>query len=648
VASFRDLNLTINALVIDMANKVPTRTTIEIEKGDEIITIAEDEFLQEATYTYVFPQVNADRIIIRMWQKIETFIDDNDNRTYQFRINSISPEYVNFAKDDTIYTNAINVPFPITDVMLESTDSRPVDTDINYFISKDQDKWIPLVPRNLFPNAPSSVVNLSQSSIEQVEDITSKNWQILTPSNQFGNVPLYNILQFTESQYVDIDAKLNIFSDEDDSIVEDSIAVYRGVNDWAIEYLSRNSYIEVSDILYRFKPNEIDAENLDIEDFTYDDLSSLAYVRIDDEGHLITASIEITTKYNIYTNNIKIIDITTGRKVTFDSYTSDGVIQLGTDAVVGNEIVVSYNATIVAIEQKENATVTIDTSSFTYANTAGSDDPIPGIETDTAAQSEIFYSPADRLVHVSRENSLPKNEHGWISVYVSFRYTIKSKDTFKTFRTYVYYEEDTTIEILPFTQEEITAGNYHTIDGINVSTATSYDLKGGWHEIITTQPYKTDPTNSKDINILSNATSNAGIKLGNYTERRAFNKSLRKVSTNALSNIVPPADHRSFAYADGKIYINFIPEQLPEASTLIASHISGNDILGKYARYYEDGKDSFRDYVEQKEIFLIEYKTRPKEGSEKDIRTVYVKAELNVNKNDGVSPSIFKFDVLFF
>jgi hypothetical protein len=172
-------------------------------------------------------------------------------------------------------------------------------------------------------------------------------------------------------------------------------------------------------------------------------------------------------------------------------------------------------------------------------------------------------------------------------------------------------------------------------------------MTAGWHTVITTQPFKSDINNPYDVNLLTNKPSNAGIILGNYKERRAFEKSLRKVSTHILSNVVRHGDNKSFAYHNGKIYINFVPEELPENALTYASHLTGTKLLCKEAVYSNNVNYTFVRYDAKKEHFIIEYKLRLK-SSDIANRQIYLKGEIITNKKTNTSPSIYKLELLFY
>jgi hypothetical protein len=656
IAAFlQDIPIKANTIIINAEHSVPTRTTIEIESKGKTTIILQDEYLTDAIYTYRFDRTEVDRVNIYMWQKIETFVKD-DNFAYIYGINNISLRNINFTEDSLFITSPITTPFPITDVMMDTVENRPVGTNIKYSISKDKEKWIPITPRNISENSPNTLVNLGLSSTEQVDGIGNHSvyWSKLTPINSFGVIPLFNVLEHSSGSFIDDDYKLNIASDSENDIIEDSIRVYRGYDDWSINEQNYEVTEEYSKVEYRFEPYSLPVEEGQFvkpsgNNYNYDIVSTIPIVRIDTEGHRVynDAGIrKIKTKYPINNNNLTVINLKTNRKIDLNSEVSEpidyagGIICLNdNDVIVGEDIIVTYHTTINDMEEVDNVTIDLDTTSVKYSSSGD----ISALDRDG---SEVYYSTLDKRMYLTRDNTLDVNNIGWTTVYVSFKLIKKSRDKYKVFKTYVYYSQDTEIDIFPFTQEELSAGNFHTIDGVDISSKTSHFMTGGLHEVVTTQPMKTDPSNPKDINVLTNKRSNAGIALGDYDERRAFEKSMRKVSNYTLSNVINPGDHRSFAYDNGKIYINFTPEQLSDTTLIVASHITGEEIAAKDVVYLEDGYNSFYSYTNKKETFLIEYKTAPKDPND-ELKTMYVRGELQINKDNGISPSIFQFDVLF-
>jgi len=659
VASFTDKEIYANTLIIDSINDVPTRTTIEAEIGGETITLVEDEYLVDSIYSFNFDAIYIDKLIVRMEQQVETAINEENKRIYLFSLNNIALEYVNFNDDARFITSAITTDIPITEVMMEATDNRPPGTNIDYYISQDKERWLPIAPKNLFPNSPNTVVNLSLSSLTELENIGSSidRWdETLSPNNEYGTIAVYNVLDGTTGNYVTDNGSGNVLNIEsDEEIIEDSIKLYRGYDDWSItkeRYVVRESYTKVE---HRVRPPSSPTDGASgslikpaATDHTYDEITVKPVLRFDDEGHRVNlqdGDKYITTKYPIANNNLEIIRLKTGRKIEYtDINYNTGKITLEYDQCnVSDDIVITYYSYIENVEEEDNVNIDIDMTSLKYFSGNAY------IETNRT-DSVIYYSYADKLIHINKNNSLPSTSYGDILVRLSFDIIKQSKDKFRVYKTYVYYSQDTDITIFPFTEEEISAGNFHSIDGEDVSSLNTYTMTGGLHNIVTTQPFKLDPNNpDNDVNVLTNKTSNAGIDLGNYEEKRAFKKPLRKVDINTLSNVIAPGNHETFAYKDGKVFLNFKPEELPYQvlDFPLTTHVKGKEILAKYASYYEDDKQTFNQYFAKKESFKLEYKTHPSDPDD-ELKEMYVKGELSIDEKTGISPSVFKFEILFF
>ena len=389
--------------------------------------------------------------------------------------------------------------------------------------------------------------------------------------------------------------------------------------------------------MYRFLPSGV-VSDLSETDYVHDLTKTDAFIRIDNEGHTVNTEGKITVNYPIANNNIVVTEVNSNTAVEVDSYTGSTILLTG--ATAGSQVAVTYNSKIIDMETQGNAIITIDITTFKYKHR--------DTDEEYASGKDVYYSETDKKVYLNLNSTIPTNQNGMKTAYVSFKFKKKSKEEFEIYRTYVYYDRDTTLTIYPFTQEEYSAGNFHMIDGVNVSTNTSYDIKGGWHEIMTTQPYKTDPDNIKDVNSLTNKQSTAGINLGSYIERRAYSDPMRLVSTHTLANVVGPNNNESFAYKNGKIYTNFIPTYLPDYATTDATHLKGNKVLAKEAEYYATGKEEFKQYIHKPEKILLEYNTRPKSGTTNDVRNIYLKGTLKTNTETHTSPNIFRFDVLFY
>lgn len=644
----------INTIVMETVHTVPTLTNITVISDGERVPVIRNQYLDTSTYTFNFDTIKAEKIIVSMTQTLESFLSAN-KRMFSFNVNFINPELIKYVTDAEFYSAAIAVDFPISDVSLETVDQRPYGTNILYYISTDNTYWSPITVRNLSPDAPNSIVNIGTTTIESTTidgygGYPIHRWKRLTPDYSYGNSPLYNLIEFSDSQYV-TSGVLNatLPTESTYQIDEDSIKLYRGIDEYSIEEQRYEIEVETTDVLYRFQPSEVSPTSPD--DYNHDVMSTDVFIRIEEESHTVDNNGYVTVNYAICNNNLTVTDITNNVALNVAEYVNAQIRTTG--ALPGTKVEVTYHTKVTTIETTDDVILELIPESFYYKYS-----PTGVAQTSV---NDMYYSPTDKKIYLNINNTLPSTSIGWLNAYLSFRMTKKSNKKFMVFRTFVRYDKETEIIILPFTNDEVSRGNFHIIDNDMVSTNSSHTLSPGWHEIITTQPYKTDPDYyDTDVNKLTNQLSKAGILLGSeyeytngnttyqYVERRAYRDPMRKVSTFTLANRVSPFSYESYSYSDGKILSNFIPEYLPDNSLIASPGRTGKKLLLKEARYLNDGKLTFGEYYHNPEQFYLEYRLVPKEGSDNDFRTLYVKGVLKVNRETFISPYVFQYDVLFF
>ena len=124
----------------------------------------------------------------------------------------------------------------------------------------------------------------------------------------------------------------------------------------------------------------------------------------------------------------------------------------------------------------------------------------------------------------------------------------------------------------------------------------------------------------------------------------AFDKSLRYTTPHKLADIVPPNNQDSFTLDNGRIMINYKPEEITTNIINILPHITGHKLLGKYATYKNDKMNSFNSYEIVPEKFMLSFKTYKEEELKHDI--IYYKIELSTDNADK-SPSVQRVYINF-
>ena len=145
-------------------------------------------------------------------------------------------------------------------------------------------------------------------------------------------------------------------------------------------------------------------------------------------------------------------------------------------------------------------------------------------------------------------------------IKIAYGYTETSSISSEYYETYIYVDFDTEVIVQPFSVPEISAGNFHKINGDNISSIGFYILTTGWNLIQTTQPYKSLYENDNDVNILTNKPSDAGIIIPDTVSiMRPFKDSMRQVSPFVLSTMEEKEAKKCFAFSNGKLLISFKP-----------------------------------------------------------------------------------------
>lgn len=167
-------------------------------------------------------------------------------------------------------------------------------------------------------------------------------------------------------------------------------------------------------------------------------------------------------------------------------------------------------------------------------------------------------------------------------IYMSYRKTERATEPRKVYKTWFRTDRRIVIEIYPFSVAEQARGNFHRIDGNDVSSITEYELLPGWHLIETTQPNPSVASigglPTEDVNSLTKAYSNAGINLGNAvtevagnTFMIAFREPMRRVPVSELESNVEPNNRKVYSIHNGKVMMNKQPSSIEPLALLVHS-----------------------------------------------------------------------------
>lgn len=256
------------------------------------------------------------------------------------------------------------------------------------------------------------------------------------------------------------------------------------------------------------------------------------------------------------------------------------VVGAGEDQVIGHYIELSADDIAAILSSPSAYTVTYTTSLSAYLSSKRGTATIDRDNLTVTANRELTHGADYYIDDASFELILV--EHGnyyqqckmnldgtivelpQLTISYSFVEQLATDESY-VWATWIYVPTITTITILPFTTAEVAVGNFHRIDGVNVSTLKQFVVNGGWHFIETTQPFPTSVSNSADVNPLTHQPSLAGIVIPDSATQVAYRESMRQVSLFTLSTLAPADRYKCFSYNDGKVYVAYKPEMVPSS-----------------------------------------------------------------------------------
>ena len=427
-------------------------------------------------------------------------------------------------------------------------------------------------------------LNKNETHILVSPRFSTNTWS-LVPVTKYGGVQLYpilDILKNTNSDLIDEDGCLKDYN----SI--SNITIYRGYQDWLINYKKRDNNININKIYIKLNRNSSGditntSNSLPIHINTFKINSYTKVTDGDDKKITITLNgkiiyPEMIKFINAYTNEVISYELLDGditydsgtNKSSFDIKITNDFKEFGSDSDI-NEYIVDYYITL-----------------FSYLKIYNYNSVFNGIQIYDENNIEItnnnLFFITKKLDEDGKLNDYIFNIAPFVKnefIYISYKYQVLNMPPIKYYTTTVVCETSETITIIPFTNNELSTGNYHLINNVNVSQLTSYTLQPGANYIETTQPF---PSFIKNGNVyfanqFTLSSSSAGIILPSFLKYYAYDKPLVIVPINELSMIIDSNDNRQYAFEYGKIYLNKCPEYIP--SIYFSDAMNRYDEIGK-------------------------------------------------------------------
>lgn len=354
-------------------------------------------------------------------------------------------------------------------------------------------------------------------------------------------------------------------------IIPESVRLYRGVGDYLRKYREATSELQVEPTVYHTVLTT-DSKWIDPLELKFriekEQLSSFEVDQVND-------STTITFPRAVDADTIGDIRIETSEGAAVYFHVTDWdetsiVIDTALDSL--KNYYVSYTS---KLEESVDAGTVVVVDPLDIEVTVGNESLAYGTDfmtTQVLNKVSVHLLPSGRYRQHFRTNSnldtlgntRYTNESARLSIQYKLQLVKSASVTY--YETNVYASVPTDIDLVPFTPAEIAVGNFHRVNGQDVSLEKTFLLPQGWSIIQTTQPYPTWIDSEYDTNRLTDEPSSACIILPESIEKvRPYRDSMRNVSPFILSTMAPDEGTSCFSYTGGMFLVNFLPDFADEA-----------------------------------------------------------------------------------
>ena len=544
-----------------------------------------------------------------------------DSNTYLFAIEKMRAENSETDKTATITSKSIEMPAGTSYVSLLSEEYIPQDSSITYELSNVQNEtdvpeyWTSIKTINnettvpdvsdQYPSAlffPLNIFN-GDTTIGCYDNI----WNIsIEPDykvklyNLFGK--LNSLIQITDEVSIDPAIKELTFTSGSE-LVDKSLIVYKGINDWQIHLNEIITERSLKDIIYIPVYNEW-LEPIDLlEQYTEN-------IKV-----LIDTSVITISKEPKQIDNIRIQE-DTNRQIGFivSSVSANGDNwDVSISTTLKSNIV--YTVTYM-IDMDE--TTEVDQESLIITSKG----------TELTYNVDYLYAEVERRIMFLRTSAI-LNENSTFKM--DYTVTTQSDTPEIYYSTWIDMEKTDNLFIYPFTAQEVSKGNFHRVDGVDVSLTTSVELSKGMHLIESTQPEQSDSNTVADINYYSGSKSSAGVEMTNHYYR-AYRDSMEQITISDMEYNTGYENNNVFSFVDGKILINYQPSYLHQAMLDIDGTLIGPYLRNKYIQ----DNSGILEYVSRPEEFEIYF------NYESDTNGKYIQIRIVMERNGKIAPRISK------
>ena len=630
----------IGTVSIEYALKIRTyktnRLTLDLVPGStgNSITIHILSKVGEGRKQIFSDVINSEQIIIDIQQSDIHTIYVNMTKTipditgvsgheYLFALEKLKAENVNISKLAEIKSKPIKLPPICNYVTLLSEDYIPDKSDIQYELIATPTKeiqsesWINIKPinkENKLPDIsngyPSNLFLPLNLNSAKYNISSSGDWKL--PIENGYKILLYNLLN-NQTENINSDIFINngqLVFNNGTEIVPESIKLYSGINDW----LTRSSIV-INEIVF---DNIIYIPKLTADWFEPIDILEEVVENIRPQAD---TSIITVQKKPLQPDNVRIYD--------------------EDDRMVG--FIVNSVTTIIPWEINISTTLKAN-KVYTVKYMTNMDDNTELVENSLSIYSnnilleynkDYIYADAEARVMFLRTSAVITQDNKF-----KMKYTLKIQNNKgkKSYSTWIDLPKSQNVYIYPFTSFEISRGNFHNIDGKDVSNNTVITLDKGMHLIETTQP---EPSSDlyqdlNDINYYTSAKSSAGIILENIMYR-AIKEPMTQISISDMEYNTNHSNRGVFSFQDNKLLINYQPSYMQDG---ILQSEAGIGLEGPYFRnkhIVNDGTHLLYEAVPEQFMLMFNYHST--------VTKRFLHLKITMTRGGSIAPKITKLAI---
>lgn len=486
------------------------------------------------------------------------------------------------ARSGLVVLKPITIGPEVRQFTVVTEEDREGDAVIEYTLSMEEDAAGNPIGFSPINASEVTVIDMDRLPTRIELHASGERWGIVPAKHHGGR--LYSLLAgIASGSYGELTVADGVMHFPSGTVaVQDSFELYRGVNDFARVVSTTTAKKRAESIIHSVASNSVTgwAENVDL---LVRRRELIARDRIGDAGdHRYNA---VTLQCPLIEAESLVVTRDDGREITarIAAVSESGLlVTLTEDADTPQRILspaynyyASYVTRLTNHATAEGVSIEVDVDSLSVS--AGTD--------ALAEERDYSYYAGDRRLALLRTGlylrhfQVTDDDTGLDPLVVSYDYTEESITERVYWTTCVYVTGQTEITVLPFSSSEIEAGNFHRINGEDVSGARSVQLAPGWSTIETTQPY---PTGAGEVNLITQQSSAAGMVLFGVVEQmRAYRDSMRQVSPFMLATLKDGEGAKCFAAIDGVIYVNFLPDAIDPGFYLDNPSTTGSFVYGR-------------------------------------------------------------------